>query len=141
MKWVRSNIKQGTRLALFALAVQFVLSFGHFHAVAAQMPPAGHSGLTQSGVSVADVALAGSLSAWLSQSPQKPRPASDHDSDPNDPCAICAVIAMAHAVTFATPPVLLLPQAIKFVYLTADARFLDLNSASQAFQPRAPPIS
>ena len=36
MKWFRSNIKRGSRLALFALAIQFVLSFGHFHAVAAQ---------------------------------------------------------------------------------------------------------
>ena len=29
MKWFRSNIRHGTRLALLALAVQFVLSFGH----------------------------------------------------------------------------------------------------------------
>jgi len=32
MKWVRSNIKYGSRLALFALALQFSLAFGHFHA-------------------------------------------------------------------------------------------------------------
>ena len=35
MKWFRSNIKSGARLALFALFVQFALSFGHFHAMAA----------------------------------------------------------------------------------------------------------
>ena len=40
MKWFRSNIKHGSRLALFALAVQFALSFGHFHGIAAQAAPA-----------------------------------------------------------------------------------------------------
>ena len=36
MRWFRSNIRVGSRLALFALAVQFLLSFGHFHAGSAQ---------------------------------------------------------------------------------------------------------
>ena len=36
MKWFRANIKHGSRLALLALALQFGLSFGHFHAGAAQ---------------------------------------------------------------------------------------------------------
>ena len=40
MKWFRSNIRHGSRLALLALAIQFVLSFGHFHGVAAQAAPA-----------------------------------------------------------------------------------------------------
>ena len=31
MKWFRSNIRHGSRLALFALAVQLALSFGHIH--------------------------------------------------------------------------------------------------------------
>ncbi len=39
MKWFRSRIKAGTRLALLALAVQFVLSFGHFHGTAALAAP------------------------------------------------------------------------------------------------------
>ena len=119
MKWLRSNIKHGSRLALFALAVQIVLSFGHFHGVAAQAAP----------VSISDTAR--------QQAP------SNHDSDrqANDACAICAVIAMANATLFATPPHLLLPQAAEFLFLTADAGFVDLNPARVAFQPRAPPIS
>ena len=36
MKWFRSNIRRGSRLALFALAFQFLLSFGHFHSSSAQ---------------------------------------------------------------------------------------------------------
>jgi hypothetical protein len=119
MKWFRSHIKQGARLALFALAIQFALSFGHFHGVAAEAAAAIQSGATQQ------------------QSPV------DHDSDrqPNDTCAICAVMAMANATLFATPPVLLLPQAVEFLYLATDAEFIHLNAVRVAFQPRAPPIS
>ncbi|SDT52036.1 DUF2946 family protein [Bradyrhizobium canariense] len=140
MKWFRSNIKYGSRLALLALAIQFALSFGHFHGIAAQAAPAVQSGLSQP-----DVSHATSLSALdtARQSAQPRQPAPDHDSDrqSNDACAICAVIAMANAVLFATPPLLQLPQAVEFLYLTTDAEFVHLNSARIAFQPRAPPIS
>src|SRR5260370_16068265 len=135
MKWVRSNIKHGSRLALFALAVQFVLSFGHFHGGAAQAAPAIQSGLAQSSLSGG---LPAADAAGSSAQPQSP---ANHDSDqqPSDACAICAVIALANAVLFAMPPLLLLPQAVDFLYLTTDAEFVHLNSAGVAFQPRAPP--
>jgi hypothetical protein len=120
MKWIRSNIKQGSRTALFALAVQFVLSFGHFHGVAAQ------------------AAVVQSVSDATQQQRQS-NPDSDQQS--GDACAICAVTAMANTVLFATPPALLLPQAVEFSYLTTEAEFIHLNSARVVFQPRAPPIS
>jgi hypothetical protein len=133
MKWFRSNIRHGSRLALFALVVQFVLSFAHFHGADAQAAPAVQSGLAQSGLPAADAVN-------LSVQPQSP---TSHDSDqqPSDACAICTVIARANAMLFATPPLLLLPQAIEFLYLTTDAEFVHLNSARVAFQPRAPPVS
>jgi len=139
MKWFRSNIKHGSRLALLALAIQFVLSFGHFHGVAAEAAPALQSGQTQPHPSYAGGLLATDA---VAQAPQR-QSAPDRDSDqhPNDPCAICAVMALANAVLFATPPVLLLPHAVEFLYLTTDAEFIHLNSARIAFQPRAPPIS
>ncbi|HEY3677559.1 MAG TPA: DUF2946 family protein [Bradyrhizobium sp.] len=126
MKWFRSNIKQGSKLALSALAIQLALSFGHFHGIAHAAPA------IQSRIAVT-AAAAG---------PQR-QPASDHDSDrhTNDGCAICAVMAMANAVLFATPPLLELPQAAEFLYLTTDAEFVHLNAVRVAFQPRAPPIS
>jgi hypothetical protein len=116
MNWFRSNIKHGSRLALIALAIQFVLSFGHFHGIAAQAAP-----------SVKSIAQAAN---------QNQQPWSSHDSDqqPADPCAICTVMALANAALFAPPPLLLLPQAVEFLYLATDAEFV-------AFQPRAPPIS
>jgi hypothetical protein len=138
MRWLRSNIKHGSRLALFALAVQFVLSFGHFHGAAAQATPTIQSGPALSDLSYANSFAPGAISESAQpQSPSNP----DSDRQPSDACAICAVIALANTVLFATPPLLLLPQAIEFLYLTTDAEFVHLNSARVAFQPRAPPAS
>jgi hypothetical protein len=50
-------------------------------------------------------------------------------------------MALANTVLFATPPLLLLPQAVEFLYLTTDAEFVHLNAVRVAFQPRAPPTS
>jgi hypothetical protein len=117
MKWFRSNIQHGSRLALFALAIQFALSFGHFHGISAQAAPA--------------------IQQTSQQAPSGP----DSDQPSTGPCAICAVMALANTVLFATPPVLLLPQAIEFLYLITDAEFAHLGSIRVAFQPRAPPAS
>jgi hypothetical protein len=134
MKWFRSNIKGGARLALLALALQFALSFGHFHALAAPS-----TGVTQSALPRATVVEAGDLAveAAPQQAPAK------HDSDQRGPdgCAICAVIAMASTVLFSSPPILLLPEAVELLYRSTDAEFIHLKSAGSAFQPRAPPAS
>jgi DUF2946 family protein len=134
MNWFRSNIRHGSRVALFALAVQFVLSFGHFHGIAAQAAPAVQSGASLSGVSSA---------AATNNTPAQQQSPSSHDPDQQsgDSCAICAVMALANVALFSTPPLLLLPQAVEFLYLTTDAEFIHLNSARIVFQPRAPPVS
>ena len=136
MKWFRSNIKHGARLALFALAVQFALSFGHFHWLApTQAAPAVQSNLTQQDAGKG-------LAAAGNHATQQPSPAHhDPDQQPLDNCAICAVVAMASTVLLAAPPLLLLPQAVEFLYLTTDAEFVHLKSTGAAFQPRAPPAS
>jgi hypothetical protein len=139
MKWFRSNTKRGSRLALFALAIQFVASFGHFHAVAAQAAQA-----IQPDTAPFELSYANGLTApsAVAESAQQPSPSTpDSDQQQSDPCAICAVMALAKAVLFATPPILLLPQAIEFLCLSTDAEFVHLNSARVAFQPRAPPAS
>lgn len=138
MKWFRSNIRHGSRLALLALAVQFALSFGHFHA--AQAAPAIQSELSSAGTFDAN----GLAAANAVDQTARQQPAPDHDSgqQPGDPCAICAVMALAGNVLLATPPLLLqLPQPVEFLYQTTDAEFVPLNSARVAFQPRAPPVS
>jgi len=137
MKWFRSNVKHGSRLVLFTLAAQFAVSFGHFHGTAAQAVPAMKSCPVQSSCAddqPAQAAVGESVRQQL---------LSNHDSgqQPNDPCSICGVIALANTVIFATPPLLWLPQAIEFLYQTTGAEFIHLNSARVAFRPRAPPVS
>ena len=134
MKWFRSNIQHGARLALLALALQFGLSFGHFHAGAAQAALAIQSVAAQSEISPATPDAV---------DPSAPLPASHNDSDhhPSENCALCAIIALASTVLSATPPVLRLPQAEAFLYLVTDAEFDHLNPVAVAFQPRAPPAS
>ena len=137
MKWFRSNIKSGARLALFALFVQFALSYGHFHALAAPSP-----GATQSALTHTNVVGSGDLAGVSEQAKRKQVPAKqDNDQNAPDGCAICAVMAMAGTVLWASPPILQLPEAIEFLYRTTDAEFLHLKSAGTAFQPRAPPAS
>jgi hypothetical protein len=135
MKWFRSNARFGSRLALFALAVQFLLSFGHFHgsAQAASINTIGFA--------------AGHLHAWANLAHANASGAvrlkSSGDApggQPDDDCAICAVMALADAMVDASPPCLPSPQAVAFRYLAVDAAFADPSPARGAFQPRAPPI-
>ncbi|MEH2480154.1 hypothetical protein V1282_003511 [Nitrobacteraceae bacterium AZCC 2146] len=132
MKWFRRHIKHGSRLALFALAMQLVPSFGHFHPIEAQA-----TGLRADVASPATPAVASKAAV---SSPQQRLP-SHPGSDPNDYCEICADLALAGTALFSTPPVLELPQAIALLYEATDAEFVHLNSARVVFQPRAPPIS
>jgi hypothetical protein len=120
MKWFRSNIKRVSHVALFALAIQFALSFGHFHGVAVAAP-----------------------SAQAAQNLSAPQPASDQGSPehPGDICAICVVMAMANSILFAAPPVVLLPLAVDFSYVTAATNLVRAAHLRAGFQPRAPPIS
>src|SRR6266702_976356 len=135
MKWFRKHLKHGSRLALFALAIQFVLSFGHFHASAA---PALATGVTQANLDYTRTLAAKATSSDAAKTQQPSTPDTDH---PTDACAICAVISLANNVLFATPPLLQLPQAVELPYLTTDAEFIHLNSLHPAFQSRAPPAS
>ena len=148
MRWFRSRVRFGSRFALFALAIQFLLSFGHFHGSRAQAAPAlvdaKQSGLHDT-VSFAATHLAALDRASLEEAsrPVRLKASSDREpgGQPTDDCAICAVMALANALLFATPPALQLPHAVEFLYLTTDAEFVHLNSVRVAFQPRAPPIS
>jgi hypothetical protein len=138
MKWFRKHLKHGSRLALFALAIQFGLSFGHFHAVTAQAAPAIATGLAQADADYANGLASQETSREAAKAQQPSSPDTDHAADP---CAICAVIALANNVLFASPPLLQLPQAVELLYLTTDAEFAHLSSLRSAFQSRAPPAS
>lgn len=119
---------------MFATLVQLVLTFGHSHGFA-QAAPLSQASLQQndSGKSAASIGRA----AVQKQSPASP----DREQPGDDNCAICALVAMAGTVVFATPPIMQLPQAVELLYRTTDAEFVHLRSAAPAFQPRAPPAS
>jgi hypothetical protein len=145
MKWFRLNIRIGSRLALFALAIQFVLSFGHFHGGSAQAASvdAKLSGLHDS-VGSAVARLRTSEPAAQANAAGVARNTSSRDlpaGQGSDDCAICVVMALANAMVDAAPPDLPAPQATAFSYLSAAAGFVDPASARVAFQPRAPPIA
>ena len=147
MNWFRSNVRHGSRLALLALAIQVLLSFGHLHASGAQAAPALME-VNQPGLHDTIRTAGTDLEAWARASHGNAFRAaglrtSDHEPDgqPTDDCAICAVMALANALVVATPPCLLGPQPASSLYLITDAEVIALNSARVVFQPRAPPIS
>jgi len=147
MNWFRSNIRLVSRLALFALAIQVLLSFGHFHGGSAQAAPGLADG-SQPGLHDAVSCAATHLDAWAGALQEDAfravgQKSSDHESDgrPTDDCAICAVMALANALVVATPSYLPGPQPASSLYLVAGAEFIALNSTRVAFQSRAPPIS
>lgn len=117
MKWLRSNIRHGTRLALLALAVQFALWFGHAHGFTAQAAPSIHS------------------------SQQQPAPGPDSDQRPDDLCAICAAVALTSTGVAAMPPTLPAPLAFELVQPPMGAKIVFPPAARAAFQSRAPPLS
>lgn len=147
MEWFRSNVRLGSRLALFALAIQFVLAFGHFHGNSAQAASASvdakrsehhHSiGFAAMQVDASDRTSPPSASGPVRSNTSDHRPA----GHPSDDCAICAVMALANAMLVATPPYLLAPQMAAFSYLASNAGFVDPYSARVAFQPRGPPVA
>jgi hypothetical protein len=147
MKWFRSNVRHGSRLALFALAIQVLLSFGHFHGNSVQAAPASmdtnqpalHDTVTRAAMHLDAAAGASHEDAFSAVGIKT----SDHESDgrSTDDCAICAVMALANALVVATPSYLPGPQPASCLNLMTDAEFIALNSARVVFQSRAPPIS
>jgi hypothetical protein len=117
MNWVRTHIRNGSTLALFALAIQMMLAFGHYHA--------GHA-LVPHGVSTE-----------LAQLPPGPV----HDQHAADHCDICAVVSMAGTMLAGAPPQIALPPITGFVRVAAAVAFRDLAAIEIAFQPRAPPLA
>jgi hypothetical protein len=136
MNWFRKHVKAGSRLALLALAIQFALSFGHFHGEIARAAPT-----VQAGPTDAVVVISAALAAQEAQ-PEAAQQPSGHDTDqhPSD-CAICAVLSVAKNFLSAAPPRLALPETIELLQLTIGAEFAHLGAPHPAFRSRAPPVS
>ena len=119
MSWFRERLGWGSCIALFALAFQIAVSFGHVHLDAA----AGHS-------SIAIEALNGST-----------QPGGD-TSDPADHyCPICALIHFAGTLVLSQPPVVLLPIVFAKWQPDAAVRFGFTPAPPSFFPARAPPLA
>jgi Protein of unknown function (DUF2946) len=124
MRWFRANKTFGGRLALLALAVQFVVAFGHIHrddiygsaraaaAIAAPVPGGGQP-------------LPGD------------RPAKHGD----DYCAICAAVSLLGNSFIAAAPSLPLPAASHAIAQFDRVAVIFIAPRRAAFQSRAPPAA
>jgi len=119
MRWIRRRQQCCGWLALFALTIQLVLSFGHVH------------GLPTGGPSVV-AAIAGTADT--------PQPAGGEQHD-DDYCAICAVLAMLSGAQTATAPALPVLVALASDKITFAAETAPAAVTWTAFRSRAPPIS
>jgi hypothetical protein len=121
MRWIRRNRRIGAWAALFALAVQITLSFGHIHLG-----------------KVASSPLPAHATQW--QLGDRDAPArSGHHSDANDFCAICATIAMVASSVLPEPSAPIPPTAAPHAWSREFAAAVLSRPAHILFQARAPP--
>jgi hypothetical protein len=120
MRWVRQNLRIGSHLALFALAIQLVLSFSHVHLDGLNLAPG------QVVVQTADQPGA----------PSPEGPSSNHDAL----CPICLSIQLAGATLQPAPPVLALPEPTEWTLPVATAAFAAAWKTSSC-NARAPPLA
>jgi Protein of unknown function (DUF2946) len=125
MAWFRYRSRLGAYLALFALALQLAVSFGHVHQIAPNL------------------ALASILASEQSPSDQANAPSSPvgHDDLADHLCPICTLIHLAGAIVPAETPPLPLPSIFDGLRLEAAVAFDLIASQRVLFQARAPPIA
>ena len=119
MHWIRKNSRFGSWAAVFALAIQLVLSFGHIHPETFQR-----------------------LSSVIASSQTQTSPFDDDDRGTgHDFCAICATLNLTSSSVL--PTVALLPIPVDHAHKwIADLRPAQVFSRVQfPFQARAPPHS
>jgi hypothetical protein len=124
MNWFRSRIRFGAQLALFTLAFQIAVSFGHMHRDDLGLPPLPTSCQTSS-ASVTNPAA----------------PACDHEQQPasDDYCPICASMALIATAIPSLPPLLIVPAPVASAWLTEIPVQRVPTRVALSFQARAPP--
>jgi hypothetical protein len=120
MDWWRSKRRSGAGLALLALLVQIVLSFGHLHLQDLRAPET--------------VAVAQAAQPDTSQ--HHPSPAL-----PDDDCPICMAMHMAAAGVVAAPPAIAVPTAFSRIDRAAPTAPDVAVARYILFRTRAPPTA
>jgi hypothetical protein len=117
-------MRKGAGVALFALALQLVLSFGHVH-----LDRAALSGPALAGIAVSQAASDGGTPA-----------APGHHPDANDFCDICATIALTASLLMPQPAALVLPVAHAHRWASEFRPVVADSAPPVHFQARAPPV-
>jgi hypothetical protein len=129
MRWLRSHIRYGSWLALFALTVQFALSFGHVHFNDTSLRSSLASRALQFAVQPA-AALVDSPAAPIQHKP---------DGLSDDFCAVCSVMQLAGVP--AMVPELPVPIGSVHILLNSRVEFAFASSPTLFFRARAPPYA
>lgn len=124
MRWIRSNLRGFARLALFALAVQVVVTFGHVHLDGLVVSAQGSQAVADHGTARADKA-------------QGNGPHGTADLD----CPICALIQLASTSPPALAPPLPVPLIVGGKVLEAPETTGVEVSPAFVFQARGPPAA
>jgi hypothetical protein len=128
MNWFRSKMRSGARLALFALAVQMVVSFGHMHWDDLGLPPP----LATSDQTQIEFATTGAPGHPANQ---------DHHPASDDYCPVCATMALVATAMPSLPPVLMVPAPIPRVWPAERPVEVFSIQVALSFQARAPPLA
>jgi len=125
MRWFRSNMRFGSRLALFALAAQLVVTFGHVHLF----------GFAVASANAAPIAVADRSTASVlgSTDPLRKNGSADYD------CPICALIQLAGTSAPSVAPALPVPLTIGGFRLEVPDEPDWALSPHFLFQARGPP--
>ena len=108
-------------LALFALALQLALSFGHIH----------HHESSAAHLTIAVGTAPHSSSV--------PASSNDDDDDDDAHCAICWSMTLAGTAILPVPPIVLLPRSVEAMTIRWVAIAITAVARHTSFQPRAPP--
>ena len=117
---VGTTRRYGSWLALAAMALQLVLSFGHVHVHGANETPA--------------IKVAGTHAPGAPSSPDHPA------NDADDYCAICAIIHLASTTFLPEPVQLPVPFVTRTVEHIDRVTTIFLTPHRSYFQSRAPPL-
>jgi len=127
MGWIRTKMRFGAWCALFALAIQFTLSFGHAHGLASPLGDLPRAAVSDSGHSTA--------------MPDVPAVPAQPAGVAFDYCAICAVANLTASAMPAAAPGLALPFAVLPIRFWPDAGAAVAVSRHRLFRSRAPPLA
>jgi hypothetical protein len=124
MNWFRLRGRSAAGLALFALALQMVLSFGHLHRDDLGLPP-----------------LPADRTHVSANTAQPSHPGnSDQQPASDDYCAICASMALVATALPSLPPALTVPETVRPHWPEPALIETVILDVALSFRARAPPL-